>query len=36
MLGRAPLAVTPEYALDAMRMLELARDSSQKRRTIPW
>ncbi len=35
-LGRAALAVTPEYALDVMRILELARESSQKRRTIPW
>src|SRR5712692_4345356 len=34
-LGRTALAVTPEYALDVMRMLELARASSQKRRTIP-
>jgi predicted dehydrogenase len=35
-LGRAELAVTPEYALDVMRMLELARESSQKRCTIAW
>jgi scyllo-inositol 2-dehydrogenase (NADP+) len=35
-LGRAPLAVTPEYALNVMRLLELARESSQKRCTIPW
>lgn len=35
-LGRAALAVTPEYALDVMRMIELAHESSQKRRTIPW
>ncbi len=35
-LGRAPLAVTPEWSLDVMRLLELARESSQKRRTIPW
>jgi predicted dehydrogenase len=35
-LGRADLAVTPEYALEVMRMLELARESSAKRRTIPW
>jgi scyllo-inositol 2-dehydrogenase (NADP+) len=35
-LGRAALAVTPEYALDVMRALELARESSQKRCTIPW
>jgi scyllo-inositol 2-dehydrogenase (NADP+) len=35
-LGRARLAVTPEWALDVMRLLELARESSEKRRTIPW
>src|SRR5258707_7948851 len=35
-LGRAAPAVTPEYALDAMRLLELTRDSSRQRRTIPW
>jgi predicted dehydrogenase len=35
-LGRTALAVTPGYALDVMRMLELARASSQKRCTIPW
>jgi predicted dehydrogenase len=35
-LGCAELAVTPEYALDVVRMLELARESSQKRCTIPW
>jgi len=35
-LGRASLAVTPEWALDVMRLLDLARASSQKRRTIPW
>ena len=35
-LGRAAPAMTPEYALDVMRMLELARESSAKRRTIPW
>jgi scyllo-inositol 2-dehydrogenase (NADP+) len=35
-LGRAELAVTPEYALNVIRMLELARESSQKRSTIPW
>jgi predicted dehydrogenase len=35
-LGRAAPAVTPAYALDVMRILELARESSQKRRTIPW
>jgi scyllo-inositol 2-dehydrogenase (NADP+) len=35
-LGRAPLAVTPEWSLKIMRLLELARQSSQKRCTIPW
>jgi len=35
-LGRASLAVTPERALEVMRLLELARASSQKRCTIPW
>jgi scyllo-inositol 2-dehydrogenase (NADP+) len=35
-LGRASLAVTLEWALDVMRLLELARESSQKGRTIPW
>jgi predicted dehydrogenase len=36
LLGRAALAVTPEYALDVMRMLELARASSERRCTLPW
>jgi scyllo-inositol 2-dehydrogenase (NADP+) len=35
-MGRAAPAVTPEYALDVMRALELARESSAKRCTIPW
>ena len=35
-LGRASPAVSPQWALDVMRMLELARESSQKRRTISW
>ena len=35
-LGTAAPAVTPEYALDVMRMLELACRSSKQRRTIPW
>jgi predicted dehydrogenase len=34
-LGKAELAITPEWALDIMRVLELARESSQKRCTIP-
>jgi scyllo-inositol 2-dehydrogenase (NADP+) len=36
LLRRVAPAVTPEYALDVMRMLELARQSSEQRRTIPW
>ncbi len=36
LLGRAAPAVTPEYALDVMRMLELARASSERRCTLPW
>jgi predicted dehydrogenase len=35
-LGLAELTVTPEWSLDVMRLLELARASSQKRCTIPW
>jgi scyllo-inositol 2-dehydrogenase (NADP+) len=35
-LGRANLAVTPEYALDVMRMLELARSSGERRCTLSW
>ncbi len=35
-LGRAKLAVTPEWSLNVMRLLELVRESSQKRRTLPW
>ena len=35
-LGKAALAVTPEYALDVMRMLELARASSERQCTISW
>lgn len=36
MLGAAPLAVTPQQALRVMRALELARESSRQRRTLPW
>jgi scyllo-inositol 2-dehydrogenase (NADP+) len=36
LLGRATPAVTPEYALNVMRVLELARASSEKQCTIPW
>jgi predicted dehydrogenase len=35
-LGRAPLAVTPESALHVMRALELAIDSSRKRCAVSW
>jgi predicted dehydrogenase len=35
-LGRASLAVTPEWALDVIRLLDLVRASSGQRRTIPW
>jgi predicted dehydrogenase len=33
-LGKAQLVVTPEWALDVMRLLELARQSSNERRTV--
>ena len=33
-LGKATLAVTPEWALDVMRLLELARQSSNERRAV--
>jgi scyllo-inositol 2-dehydrogenase (NADP+) len=36
LLGRATLAVTREWSINVMRLLELARESSQKRSTIPW
>lgn len=36
LLGKAALAVTPEWSLDVMRLLELAKESSQKGRTIAW
>jgi scyllo-inositol 2-dehydrogenase (NADP+) len=35
-LGKAELAVSPEQALNVMRVLEMARESSGKRCTIPW
>ena len=35
-LGRATLAVTPEYALEVMRVLEMAQESSRTRCTIAW
>lgn len=34
LLGNAKLAVSPEWALDVMRLLELARQSSRERRTV--
>jgi scyllo-inositol 2-dehydrogenase (NADP+) len=34
LLGQAELFVTPEYALDVMRLLELCRQSSAERRTL--
>ncbi len=36
MLGKAKLAVAPEHALHVMRVLEMARESSGKRCTVPW
>jgi scyllo-inositol 2-dehydrogenase (NADP+) len=36
MLGCAALAVTPERALDVMRVLEMAQESSRTRCTIAW
>jgi predicted dehydrogenase len=35
-LGRATLAVTPEHALDVMRVLEMAQESNKKRCTTAW
>ena len=34
MLGKAKLAVTPQHALNVMRVLELARESSTRRRSL--
>jgi predicted dehydrogenase len=36
LLGTAAPAVTPQYALNVMRVLELARESSGRRCTIAW
>ncbi|HXN52048.1 MAG TPA: Gfo/Idh/MocA family oxidoreductase [Candidatus Acidoferrum sp.] len=36
LLGTAAPAVTPQYALNVMRVLELAQESSARRCTIPW
>lgn len=35
-LGTAPLAVTPEQALNVMQVLELARESSAQHCSVPW
>ena len=35
-LGHAALAVTPEQAADVLRAIELARESSEKRRVVSW
>jgi predicted dehydrogenase len=35
-LGNAKLAVTPEWSLDVMRLILLARQCSEQRRTLPW
>jgi predicted dehydrogenase len=35
-LGKAPLAVTPEHSLDIMRGLELAVASNQRHCVLPW
>jgi scyllo-inositol 2-dehydrogenase (NADP+) len=36
LLGKAQVEVTPEHALNVMRVMELAQESSKKRCTIPW
>jgi scyllo-inositol 2-dehydrogenase (NADP+) len=36
LLGKAELDVTPQHALNVMRILELARESTARRCTIPW
>jgi scyllo-inositol 2-dehydrogenase (NADP+) len=36
LLGTAVPAVTPQHALNVMRILELARESNARRCTIPW
>jgi predicted dehydrogenase len=36
LLGKAEIAVTPEWCLNVMRLLEMARESSQRGRTVPW
>jgi scyllo-inositol 2-dehydrogenase (NADP+) len=34
--GKTEAAVSPQWALDVMRLIEMARESSEKRCTIPW
>ncbi|HKW62942.1 MAG TPA: oxidoreductase [Candidatus Acidoferrum sp.] len=36
LLGKAAPAVTPEWAVNVMRLLEMARESSERRCAIPW
>jgi scyllo-inositol 2-dehydrogenase (NADP+) len=36
MMGKAELAVSPAHALNVMRVLEMVKESSRERRTIPW
>jgi predicted dehydrogenase len=36
LLGKAAPAVTTEWAVNVMRLLEMARESSERRGTIPW
>jgi predicted dehydrogenase len=36
MLGKTELAVTPQQALDVIRAIELAFESSRERRTVEW
>jgi predicted dehydrogenase len=36
LLGKAKLAVTPEWSVNVMRLLEMARESSERRCTIAW
>jgi len=36
LLGKSPLAVTPEWAINVMRLLEMARESSERRSTVLW
>lgn len=35
-LGRAALVITPSHAINVMRVLELARGSSERKAAIPW